>query len=252
MKQSITIKLNAWIICAVLLIANLVTIGIWRPWEGTGTSDRTIVITGSTTIEAAPDQFVFSPYYQKEGTDKTVVNKELSDLSTTIVTKLKALGVADSAIKPDVNSYEYSYYYGGPDGQATTALYITVTIKNKELAQKVQDYLVTTLPSGSVTPQILFSVEKQKVLETQARDAALANAKAKADSSATQLGARVGKVIKVSDMTSGGITTLPWMMNAEKGFAGDSVSSPSSTSSYTIQPGLNEYSFSVEVTYELN
>jgi len=244
MKQSITIKLNAWIICAVLLIANLVTIGIWRPWEGTGTSDRTIVITGSTTIEAAPDQFVFSPYYQKEGTDKTVVNKELSDLSTTIV--------ADSAIKTDVNSYEYSYYYGGPDGQATTALYITVTIKNKELAQKVQDYLVTTLPSGSVTPQILFSVEKQKVLETQARDAALANAKAKADSSATQLGARVGKVIKVSDMTSGGITTLPWMMNAEKGFAGDSVSSPSSTSSYTIQPGLNEYSFSVEVTYELN
>lgn len=251
MKQSITIKFNVWIICAVLLIANLVTIGLWRPWENNSTSNRTIAITGSTTLEAAPDQFVFSPYYQKEGTDKAAVNTELSDLSKTIVAKLRTLDVKDTAIKTDVNSYDYGIYYGTPEKTSSTTLYITVTIKDKILAQKVQDYLSTTSPSGSITPQISFSTAKQKELETQARDAAITDAKIKAEASAKQLGVKLGRVVKVSDITSNGITPLPWMMDSVSGSAGSTKSS-STSSSYNIQPGLNEYSFSVEVTYELN
>lgn len=251
MKQSITIRFNVWIICAVLLIANLVTIGLWRPWENNPSSDRTIAITGSTTLEATPDQFVFSPYYQKEGTDKATVNTELSDLSKTIVAKLKTLGVKDTAIKTDVNSYDYGIYYGTPESTSATTLYITVTIKDKTLAQKVQDYLSTTSPSGSITPQISFSTAKQKELETQARDAAITDAKTKAEASAKQLGVKLGQVVKVSDITSSGITPLPWMMDSVSGSVGSAKSS-STSSSYNIQPGLNEYSFSVEVTYELN
>ena len=250
MKQSITIKFNAWIICAVLLVANLVTLGLWRPWIDNSTSDRTIVITGSTTIEAEADQFVFSPYYQKEGTDKTAINAELSDLATTITAKLKELGVEDSAIKTDVNSYEYSIYYGGQSSAETSTLYLTVTIKDKTLAQRVQDYIVTTSPSGSITPQISFSTAKQKTLETQARTEALADAKSKAETSASQLGAKLGKVIAVTDNTSGGVVPMPWMLDTGTKSSDSSVSS-SAESSYTIQPGLNEYSFSIEVTYEL-
>ena len=251
MKQSISIKLNAWIICAVLLIANLVTIGFWQPWNNNSISSRTIAITGSTTIQAEPDQFVFSPYYQKEGADKTAINTELSDLSKTIVEKLKALGVSDSAIKTDVNSYEYNIYYGGT-GNSTTTLYITVTLTDKTLAQKVQDYLVTTSPAGSITPQISFSTSKQKQLESSARTDALNDAKAKAEASAKQLGAKLGKVISVTDNTSGGITPMPWLMDSSTKSSVDSASGSSASSSYSIQPGLNDYGFSVSVTYELN
>lgn len=251
MKQSITIKVNAWIICAVLLVANLITVGLWRPWENQTAGDRTIAITGSTTLEAAPDQFVFSPYYQKEGADKTAVNAQLSELSKTIIAELKKLGVADSAIKTDVNSYDYGIYYSGPENKsATTTLYVTVTVKDKELAQKVQDYLTSTTPSGAVTPQISFSSAKQKELETQARDGALKDAKQKAEATANELGTKLGKVVTVSDITSGGITPLPWMMNSA-GVTEDSAKSPTS-GSYSIQPGLQEYSFRVQVTYELN
>jgi len=250
MKQSINLKINAWIVCAVLLIANLVTLGFWQPWVDNSVSDRTIVITGSTTIEAEADQFVFSPYYQKEGTDKAAINTELSNLSTTIVAKLKELGVEDSAIKTDVNSYDYAIYYGGPVDEGTATLYITVTIRDKVLAQKVQDYIVTTSPAGSITPQISFSTAKQKTLETQARDAALTDARSKAEASAKQLGASLGKVVTVTDNTYGGVTPMPWMMDAGTKSSDSSISS-GAESSYSIQPGLNEYSFSVEVTYEL-
>jgi uncharacterized protein YggE len=252
MNQSITIKFNAWIICAVLLLTNLITIGLWQPWAGSSVSDRTIVITGTTTIESEPDQFVFSPYYQKEGTDRTEINTELGELSKTIVEKLKALGVKDSAIKTDAGSYDYGIYEKEQETNVTATLSITVTLKDKTLAQKVQDYLVTTSPSGSVTPQISFSTAKQKELETEARTAALKDAKSKAEANVKQLGARLGKVIKVSDITSGGITPLPWMLDASRSSEPGSADGSVTSSSYSIQPGLNEYSFSVEVTYELD
>ena len=79
MKPSIQIKLNAWIICAILILVNIATIGLWQPWVDKSVSDRTIAITGSTTIESAPDQFVFSPYYQKEGTDRMQLAKKLAN-----------------------------------------------------------------------------------------------------------------------------------------------------------------------------
>jgi len=249
MKQSITVKLNAWIICAVLVITNLIMLGFWQPWNSKSVSDRTISITGSTTIESEADQFVFSPYYQKEGTDKVAINAEFSILASTITTKLKELGVADSAIKTDINSYEYSIYYGNQPSNETSTLYITVTIKDKVLAQKVQDYIVTTSPYGSITPQVSFSTAKQKTLESKAREEAIKDAKTKAEASASQLGVKIGKVVSVTDNYFSGISPLPWMPSDST--SSDSVKESSATSSYTVQPGLNEYSFSVQVVYEI-
>jgi uncharacterized protein YggE len=249
MKQSLNIKINAWIICAVLLVANLITIGFWQPWANRPISTRTIAITGSTTIEAEADQFIFSPYYQKDNADKVAANAELSMLAGNITTKLKELGVANSAIKTDVNSYESSIYYSEQPDSTISTLYVTITIRDKDLAQKVQDYIVTTSPVGSITPQISFSNDKQKTLETQARKAALIDAKSKAEASAKQLGAKIGRVASVKDNNYGGISPMPWMTSTD---VASPESTKSSSSSYSIQPGLNEYSFSIEVTYELN
>lgn len=253
MKQNITIKLNAWIICAVLLAANLVTVGLWQPWNASNLSDRKITVTGTTTIEAEADQFVFTPYYQKTGTDQAKLNTELNETSKTVVAKLKALGVSDSAIKTDSSTYDYRIYYGSEGDEITGTLYITVTVKDKTLAQKVQDYLVTTSATGSSSPAASFSVAKQKTLEAQARDEALKNAKDKAMASATQLGATLGKVISVTDSSSNGATPLPWgVMPAYDAAEGSTSSSKDlGTPSNTIQPGLNSYSFSVDVAYEL-
>jgi uncharacterized protein YggE len=251
MKQSITLKFNVWIICAILLLTNLVTVGLWQPWNNNSVSSRTIAITGTSTLEAAPDQFIFNPYYQKEGDNKAVLDAEISDLSKAIIAKLKELGVKDSVIKADVSSYDNGVYQPEQNSNQVVTLNLTVTLKDKDLAQKVQDYLTTTSPSGSVTPQSSFSIAKQKELETNAREGALKDARTKAKTSADQLGAQLGRVVKVTDMTSIGISPLPWLMGASNGAKTDSATSSSTAPSYSIQTGLNEYSFNVEVTYEL-
>jgi hypothetical protein len=249
--NTISIKLNAWIVCAVFILTNLITIGLWQPWVNKSVSDRTITITGSTTIEAEPDQYVFSPYYQREGTDKTTVNDKISTLSKTIIAKLKSLSVKDSAIKTDVSAYDYgSYYTQTEDNNYTSTLSLTVTLKDKNLSQKVQDYLATTEPSGSVTPNISFSTAKQKALESQAREQALKDAKSKAETGAGQVDAKLGRVIRVSDISSNSVTPLPWMLDTANKSVQSSAESDAK-SSYSIQPGLDEYSFSIDVVYEL-
>jgi len=247
MKQNITIKLNAWIFCALLVLTNLITVAMWQPWINKSISGRTVSVTGTTTIETEPDQYIFSPYYQKQGTDKTVVNTELSELSKTLTTKLKGLGVSDSAIKTEVSSYDYAIYDTNQESNITGSLNLTVTIKEKNMAQKVQDYLATTLPSGSLTPQVSFSVAQQKKLETRARTEAILDAKTKAETSAKQLGVNIGKVISINDDTSNTYRPFPWIQYSE-----DSAISSKEVSSYSVQPGQNEYSLSIKVTYELN
>lgn len=251
MNKNITIKLSAWIICAVLLISNFITLAIWQPWNG-AVGEQKISVTGTSTIEAEADQFVFSPYYQKTGTDREKVNSELGKLSATIVAKLKQLGVSDSSIRTDVGSYGPVYEIGVVDDSdsVSSSLSITITIKDKALAQKVQDYLATTSAEGSISPQITFSTAKQKELESQARELALKDARTKAETSAKQLGSTLGKVISVSDTSSSNQTPLPWILSGSTD-SSESSTKDSTSSTYTIQPGLNEYSFSIDVTYEL-
>lgn len=250
MKQTITIKLNLWVICAVLVITNLLTIVMWQPWTNGSRASRTITVTGTTTIESAPDKFVFTPYYQKQGTNKIAINKELSDLAKTITDNLISLGVDESAIKSEVSSYDYEIYKSGSGEETSANLNLTINVRDKTLAQKVQDYITTTSPSGSITPQVSFSDSKQRILESSARTAALKDAKTKAVASAKQLDANLGKAVSVSDLNSSGVTPLPWLYGTD-----DKAVSPSSIestgSSYRILTGMNEYTFSVEVTYEL-
>lgn len=249
MKQNITVKINAWIICGILLLTNLLSIIIWQPWSTAKLSERTITVTGTTTIKAEPDQFVFSPYYQKQGEDPSLLNSQLIELADDVTENLKKLGVDDSSIKYDVNNYDYRVYYYGENNENTSTLYFTITINDKTLAQTVLDYLVTTSPSGSITPSLSFSTDLQKQLEEQARTEAIDDAKEKAQKSADQLGARIGRPISISD-TRSDIFYPAYYEGAVDSMKG-AESTISAPPSYTVQPGLNDYNFSIEVVYEI-
>ncbi len=54
--------------------------------------------------------------------------------------------------------------------------------------------MVTTAPTGQVSPRPNFSDAKRKELESKARDEATKDARAKADQSARNLGFKVGKI----------------------------------------------------------
>jgi uncharacterized protein len=240
-KTSLKLALDYRIISALLLVAIAVMLLVWKPWAGSGTTDRTVEVTGETTLKAAPDEFVFYPTYQVKGENREAALAELSKKVDDIVAKLKELGVPDKAIQTNTNSYDY--YKSDTDGTATYMSQLNITLNNQKLAQKVQDYLAVTAPTGSVSPQYGFSDAKQKELESKARDAATKQARAKAEQMGKNLGFKVGKVKSVTDGASFG---GPILYGRSQAAVAEDLVKPTSLA---LQPGENELPYSVTVVY---
>jgi uncharacterized protein YggE len=157
------------------------------------------------------------------------------------VAKLKQLGVADKDIKTNSGGWSYPKY----DSNYSTATYtlsLTITVGTDTLAQKVQDYLLTTSPSGTISPQANFSDQKRKQIEDQARDTASKDARKKAEQSAKNLGFKLAAVKTVNDGAGfDGIYPAAGYATDQKDAAG--------RSSLTIQPGENDLTYTVTVAY---
>jgi uncharacterized protein YggE len=245
-KQTIKIEFNVWWIVAILLAVIITMIVVWRPWEGQS-EGRTVTVSGTTTVKATPDEYTFNPSWQFKNADKSVALNDATEKSTDVVSALKKLGVADSKITTNLGGWENYYYYDSALGKHTYTLTIGVVVPNREIAQKVQDYLTKTEPTGQVTPTATFSQPKQKELESEARTAATKEARAKADEMAKNIGFKIGKVKAINDQGSGGGVVFG-SNRAVSLMAQDSVTS-SSEASISVQPGENEIEYTVEVTY---
>jgi len=239
-------SLDYRVIVVVLLIIIAGMLAVWQPWQNPLAKERTVAVTGEATLKATPDEFVFSPSYDFTNADKQTALNDLTKKSDDLVTKLKALGVADNLIKTNSSGYDYPVFRpSGDNAGFTYTLQLTITVGDQKLAQKVQDYLVITTPTGSVSPQANFSDTKRKALEVRAREAATKDARAKADQSAKNLGFAVGLVKTVTDGTGFGGIIYP--MTATGSAKATDLSQPS----LAIQPGENDLSYTVTVTYYL-
>lgn len=234
----------------LLLLAGifLSVLMFWQPWDQAVTANtRKITVTGTATVEAEPNQFQFSPRYTKDSTD------EITKLNDQIVATLKNIGVEDSQIKNNASRYGSTrayYIVETEDGKDETTLSLTITVDSKDLAQKVQDYLITTNPSGSITPYASFSTTKEKELQDKARGNAIKDARKKAQQTADGLGVKIGKVITVSEGSSGGGCGYGSICPV----ALDSVASNEvgeTKASITVQPGTDEYTYSFTVVFAL-
>ncbi len=240
-----------WILISLLIIALAVSIFMWKPWQANiKATDRTVSVTGKATITAAPDEYVFSPSYTFKNANKDAALAEMTAKSNEVVAQLKKLGVPDNKIKTNSNGYSTGdYYVQYEENQYIYSLEITATVNDKALAQKVQDYLITTNPVGSITPDATFSDAKHKDLESQARDKAEKDARSKADQSAKNLGFKVGKVKSLEDgsfNTGGGCSR--GLCALSNGSNLDNQASPS----LTVQPGENDLDYSVNVVYYIH
>jgi uncharacterized protein YggE len=244
LRGVVKVSLDLRIVVVVLLLAIAGMLLVWKPWTDAGTSNRTIEVTGATTISATPDEFVFYPSYQFVNADKAAALAEVTKKSNEVVAGLKKVGVADKHIKTNASGYDYPVY-DALTQEATYSLQLTVTIDNLGLAQKVQDYLLSTVPIGGLTPQPAFSDAKQKELEAEARGQATKEARTKAEQMAENLGFKIGKVKSVSE--SQGLQFLPYAATTAR----DLAASPEASQSLAIEPGENELPYSVTVVYYL-
>lgn len=243
-KNSFTLRLDYRIIIGFLLLVILAMVVLWRPWEPRFDADsRTISVAGESVVSAAPDEYIFTPTYEFKNDDRDAAIKGLSDKSNEIVTKLKQLGVSEADIKTESNGYDYPTYTLDEKQESTPtySLRMTITISRK-LGEMVQNYLVTTSPVGSISPQYGFSDATRKDLESKARDESTKDARRKAEQSAKNLGFKIGAVKEVSDGSSLG--SAPTMMRGDVGITEGAL-----IDGLTVQPGENELSYQVNVVY---
>ncbi|MFZ1522555.1 MAG: SIMPL domain-containing protein [Candidatus Saccharimonadales bacterium] len=243
-KVNISLSLIYKSVIIFLMLIIVVMLAVWMPWSRNSES-RTISVSGESTIMAEPDRYIFNPNYEFKNKDESVALNQQSEKSNEIITKLKGLGVKDSDIKNNSSGYSTGQMSPvSPDDDTIYNLSLTITVADKDLAQKVQDYLLTTGPSGQVTPQPGFSESKRKELEDKARDQATKDARSKAEQIAKNTGAKLGKVKSIQD--GGGLGQPEPMLYEYK-----AVSSSSSEQSMPIQPGENELKYTVSVSYYL-
>lgn len=244
-KMKISIGIDFRIITLILLIIIVTILAVWRPWSASITDDsRTITVTGDVTLKAEPDEYVFYPSYEFVSPDKATALTKQSEKNRQIIDGLKDQGVDESNIKNSSSSYGYTW----EDNDGTTyTLGLVVTVSDKETAQKVQDFLITTQPQGQISPQASFSETKRKSLESQARDKATEDARNKAEQSAKNTGASLGRVKSIQDGdSSGNFIPMPLYDSRSTG-----ASEQSTSQSITVNPGQNDLVYSVTVTYYL-
>jgi uncharacterized protein YggE len=154
--------------------------------------------------------------------------------------------VKDEEMKLDLSSFDYWYWAKNEEGTATAS--ITIEVTDKDLTQKIQDYLLTTDAKGTQSPQSSFSKSKQKELDSQVTDEAIDDAKKKAEQQANKLGAKIGKVIEVNQSQD---TVFPMAMTDSSALSVSGGAEISARASVPVLVGQNEYTQTVTVTYEL-
>lgn len=242
-NNRVSFSLDLRMIVLLLLAVIAVMLFTWKPWNKTSGADRTVEVTGEAKLTDKPDEFVFYPSYPFKNENKDAALADLTKKSDEVVGGLKKLGVPDNKIKTDSSGYDYPVYYDQNSKEATYTLSLTVTVNDKALAQKVEDYIISTTPSGAVTPQAQFSDKKRKELESKARDEATKDARAKANQSAKNLGFKVAKIKSITDGT--GFGPSPYLMRGTATVDDTKSSAPS----LSLQPGENDLNYSVTVVY---
>jgi uncharacterized protein YggE len=256
-------KLLTIFLSVIVIGLVLVMVLVWKPWQSNiKASDRVITVNGEATLTATPDEYVFTPTYDFTDADQQTALSQLTTMSNQLVSKLEALGVASKDIQTSSNGYSSGGYLpispvpvSQDNGQYTYELDPTITIDdNANLAQKVQNYLVTTNPTGDVSPSVDFSTAMQNSLADKARGQAEQNARANAEQSAKNLGFKIAAVKTVVD---GGLNSnnYPTPCSGSSGgiCAGSNMDlNSSSSSSLDLQPGQNQLYYSVQVQYYIN
>jgi uncharacterized protein YggE len=209
-------------------------------------TDRTVSVGGEGRVSLAPDTV-----YLTIGVDE--VNPELGAAQSQAATKMDAVIAAlkDSGVaEQDIQTSNYSIYmerdYNQPS-QPITGYHVTHTVnaKVRDLGKAGATIEAAVNAGANNIQNVSFGLEDQAGAMQQARELAVADAKAKAGELARLTDSTLGPVISISEY-AGGSTPMPYANAYSAKDAAAGAAAP------TINPGQSEVVMTVQVTYALN
>jgi uncharacterized protein YggE len=179
--------------------------------------------------------------------DVTVAVNDANDRTNAVTAALTALGVAEGDIRT-AGFYIYREQFYGPEGptgegQFRVSNQLEVTIRDTSL---VPQAVTAMLEAGANSiNNVSFNVADNAGLESQARNLAVADARAVAEELANLMGVSVGDVISVTEIPSSGVVNPMFAGGYGGGGGGVQVAPP------PIEGGSLAVLVNVEVTFAI-
>lgn len=218
-------------------------------WTFTGhaqddsTMQRTITVTGTGTANGVPDTV-----YIGLGVDR--IDRDIDNAVSGARETLRAIVAAVREAGVEERDIQTSYYNVFPEerydnsGQATgerqfrVSLGINVTVRDVDNATPV---ISAALNAGATSVQNLnFGLADTRPLESEARTAAVSDARARAEELASAFGVTLGDVMSVTESFGGGAIPLP-NIRSDVGIGGNNQ----------IVPGQLSVTTMVQVTFAI-
>ncbi|HWP61486.1 MAG TPA: SIMPL domain-containing protein [Candidatus Paceibacterota bacterium] len=229
------------------------------------TASDTITVSGEGKVFAVPDVAEFSVTVQESAKDVKSAQDSATTKANAIIDYLKGAGIDAKDIQTSDYSVSPQYQYqnaacpvmapsGGagsnvvycPPGRQTLTGYQvsqTLDVKVRDTS-KAGDILAGVGSKGaSQVSGLNFTIEDQSAVEAQARDKAIADAKAKAQVLAKSLGVSIVRIVNFSE---NGNQPMPYFAKASAGMALDSAAVAPQ-----IPVGQNTILSDVSITYEI-
>ena len=215
------------------------------PGEQPRERPRTITVSGIGRVSVRPD--IADLRLGVTVTEPTVdaARDASARIQNAVNARLTGLGIAERDLRTAIVSVQPQYDYSQQSAPPRLVGYqfsnlVAVTLRDIE---KVGDAIDAALAAGATTiDQISFRVEDQSGAETKAREAAVADARSRADTLAAAAGVAIAGVAAILE---GGAGPIPDPRPFERmAMAAKDAGTP-------IEPGENEVTASVTVTYLL-
>ena len=225
------------------ILAGLVGLLYARPATAQGNPGvpgmRQVTVVGHGEVKGRPDTATVQIGVETEAASAKEALAQNSAQAEQLQKKLKDLGVAEQDIQTSNFSVSPTY---GPDGRQITGYHVgnsvTVIIRKLDTAGALLDQVVQA--GANSIYGVSFSVDNPQKLLEQARQQAMADAKARATQLASAGGAAIGELLVINE----NVNAPPPMPMAARMDAAASANVP-------VQPGEQSFSVDVQATYEL-
>lgn len=238
---------NRLIALVAILMALVLGIALWPDGRAIRVStapdgDRTIHVTGTGRLDLKPDTASVSFGTTNEARTAKEAYKQASKTANEMVAKLKAVGIEEKEVRTSINlhpNYDYSSKYPRVIGY-NGSVDFSVDTRKIDLVGDLVDAIVDA--GANRIGGISFRLKDQAAFEKQVLDAALEDAKEKAEGIAAKTGARIIGIKRVNVQPTGGGGPIYFKNEGLARGAMDGAAPP-------VMPGMTEFMMIVDVEY---
>jgi uncharacterized protein len=205
-------------------------------------AEHTIAVTGSGKVTVAPDMATIQLGVLVERTTAKEARAAAATAMNGVVAAIRQLGIADKDIRTSAISLNPVWDYP-PNGAQRLRGYqlqnmVTVTVRNLD---NLADVIDNGVAGGATSVNgITFDVADRAGAESKAREAAVRDARAHADTLATTAGVRITGVASISETVSAPV----WYAPSYAAGAAKDAANPT-----PVMPGTTDVTINVSVAY---